>query len=498
MFQQLDLLSEIQELCMDYFAEDDKSVLEEIKNKVNGDVIIISRVFAMLNSMYKNNWQWRKKINDVIDLFVDDVKGYLEKSKSIADRVNGFLEYYPLYLIKLVNMYSKYEYVLTFLKYGGHYTKKVKPLYISSYMRAKINDIINHVCYACTIQHDIKSWNDYVRIVNLPMLEKECEMLHEKYVKCYNDKDYNIEKLEYNEMIKRFLTLVLNIREYLQSLEMIYNSAIVLLESVDYGEWDVYATFKNSREILKHLVEKGVLTHVYILGNLGLTDIVILNMFKHNYTEMRQLRLAEWNESRCDMFSLLYSDRVYKMIPKAIRNINSVCNDIDEWNNLFPNPLIDIIKKDECGEFISYITECNIKCDDKLNIMFKSMNNYLDLAAYYGAYSIFKYVFENGKFNDVKISNVFIGNNPEIIHYIEDNNIPHRKLYMAEECMKLFRPEIAEYLHNNGYDNYCSLNTIMDAFNYTALKEELNKTMFTEDAYKKILKHLEDVIGCKA
>lgn len=498
MLHQLELLSEIQELCMEYFVEDDKSVLDEIKTKVDGDVIVISRVFAMLNSMYKYNWQWRKKINDVIDLFVDDVDKCCEKSKSIADRVNDFLEYYPLYLIKLVNMYTKYEYVLTFLKYGGHYTKKIKPLYISSYMRAKINNIIDHVCYACTIQHDIKSWNDYARIVNLPMLEKECEMLHEKYVKCYNDKNYNIEKLEYHDMIKRFLTLVLNIRDYLKSLEMIYNSAMTLLAYVDYGEWDVYATFKNSREIIKHLVEKKILTHVYILGNLGLTDIDILSMFKHNFCEMRQLRLAEWTETRCDMFSLLYSNRVYKMIPKAIRSIKSVCNDVDEWNNLFPSPLIDIIKKDDCGEFVSYITECNIKCNDELNMQFKYMKGYLDLAAYYGAYTIFKYVYEHGKFNNICMINAFIGNNPEIIHYIEDNNIPHREMGLLDDCIETFRPYIYEYLRNNGHEGLCDIHDIMNVFNYTALKDRINTTYLTDDAQKHLMRHLADVIGCKA
>lgn len=137
--------------------------------------------------------------------------------------------------------------------------------------------------------------------------------------------------------------------------------------------------------------------------------------------------------------------------------------------------ICQIIRKDSLDEFIIYVNKNNYPLDSNIEKSVYETNSFLnqkeisliEYAAFHGSIQIFKYL----KINRVKInSKLFIcaihGNNPEIIHILEENNVESsddmNQIYFNEiyftESMKCHHNNMANYILeqylNNKPSNY--------------------------------------------
>lgn len=126
------------------------------------------------------------------------------------------------------------------------------------------------------------------------------------------------------------------------------------------------------------------------------------------------------------------------------------------------NPLYTSIKLDDFDTFLSIVSKTNLDINKKLEYnqydFFCSQANtpwdmtyIIELAAYCGSITIFKYLYANQANLNLKklLYYAFAGGNYDIIHYVEDNDFEYDKSELAIAAIEHHSNEFINYLIDN-------------------------------------------------
>lgn len=180
-------------------------------------------------------------------------------------------------------------------------------------------------------------------------------------------------------------------------------------------EMTLYNSFDFNTDIVEYLYKENYLTHLNTILVCVTTNIeYFYDIYKDIYP-IDSVSAATHNIS-----GTLYTDK-FKSIYKSLG-----MNYKDAFR---PPELLHIMQHDKVEEFISYITIHNIDLNMKMRphiyyyVSLKNYDNYslISLAAYLGAFQIFKYLHSRGQTIQPHVAQIAIrGDNPELIHYIEE------------------------------------------------------------------------------
>lgn len=135
-------------------------------------------------------------------------------------------------------------------------------------------------------------------------------------------------------------------------------------------------------------------------------------------------------------------------------------NDFDKLRKLGENEsyICELIRNDSVVEFISYVNQTNISLQNSKikpsffetnSLLMKKTTTLIEYATFYGSIQIIKYLKNNGVKLDDDLWNFAIhSNNPEIIEYIEENQIFYIFKYLLAESIKCNHNEITDYFLN--------------------------------------------------
>ena len=143
----------------------------------------------------------------------------------------------------------------------------------------------------------------------------------------------------------------------------------------------------------------------------------------------------------------------------------------------YDEDLISYIQNDDCGSLISHITQYNISLTDEIDTKEFGYEQPIYIAAFYGAYTIFKYIVERTEEPLIMMLSYAVhGNNPEIIHYIEDHNDIfynsfHDIASAINTAIRTHHNDIGRYLINKLQDD------ISDT--YSSLHQTLKYSLFS-------------------
>ena len=123
--------------------------------------------------------------------------------------------------------------------------------------------------------------------------------------------------------------------------------------------------------------------------------------------------------------------------------------------------ICQLIRQDSIKEFIIYMNKTNTPFSSKIPDSFFESNSFLigktptliEYAAFFGSFQIFKYL----QLNNVDLtSSLWLysihGNNPELIHLLEENHvIPDDQTFLEclKESIKCHHNDITDYIENN-------------------------------------------------
>lgn len=285
----------------------------------------------------------------------------------------------------------------------------------------------------------------------------------------------------------------------------------------------LYSMFYRNRPLILTLISRGFIKlddmcmyTIRKIGDLGpspMNSSYEIGMLFRN--DRRQYIVMKDNKWTIDSY--------VKLIDRLAESKFNITNDIDSYilNGVSSLRIIELIAEDNIEEFITYITETNydiekiFKNPSELLFSVDKLEYYtcLDIALYYGAFNILKYLHgqRNMKFNTVPIwtSNPGLrcdiseatpikneiefkavhGNNPEIIHYLEDNNIKIDGYKLLKYAITMNNDDMTEYIFNNhDYDRVSIQRYAIFASNFKYLLPEPDFIgLFNNDIFKPAL-----------
>lgn len=267
-----------------------------------------------------------------------------------------------------------------------------------------------------------------------------------------------------------------------------------------FSNSEIFRLFKRSKRVLLYFIKEDLLT----LDK----DIVwemIINFRLYKYPEYFSKEIkpliddemkekyrklypkAEKFDDKCDLIEEIFQEEPEDFEEKRKEGIN------DET-------LCELIRKDQLKDFIIYVSRKNYSLTTSISqsiyetneLLMKPSVSLIQYAAFYGSAQIFIYLRrEEIEFDDSIWIYAIHGQNDEIIHYLEDNNInPPNNSY--ESCIKesiichnhLMFNYIENNLTDNRYENYDNIDFKKDYdhniisycfnfYNFTYFPEEI-------------------------
>ena len=97
--------------------------------------------------------------------------------------------------------------------------------------------------------------------------------------------------------------------------------------------------------------------------------------------------------------------------------------------NLYSSEIDEIVDYDDVERFVTYVTVTNYDIYRKISMLYRGVtiyNDIYDLCMIKGSFKIFKYIIDVMKYKNINSRDttelIFYGGNPEMIHFIEDDN----------------------------------------------------------------------------
>ncbi|KAK8852936.1 hypothetical protein M9Y10_017930 [Tritrichomonas musculus] len=266
-----------------------------------------------------------------------------------------------------------------------------------------------------------------------------------------------------------------------------------------FSNSEIFCLFKRSKRILLYIIKEDLLT-------LDKTIVweMIINFSLYKYPEYFSKEIKPLiDEEMKEKYRKLYQkteNHIYNN-----NNNNNKYNLIEEIFKEEPEDfeekrkegindetLCELIRKDLLKDFIIYISRKNYSLTNSVSQSIYETNKLLmvknasliQYAAFYGSAQIFQYLRREGNELDNSIWIYAIhGENDEIIHYLEDNNInPPNNTYESciKESIKSHNHLMFNYIENNlideKYENYDQniISYCFNFYNFAYFPEEIN------------------------
>ena len=229
---------------------------------------------------------------------------------------------------------------------------------------------------------------------------------------------------------------------------------------------DIYELFEDNKLLLLILLDEGIFT----------IDYRILSQIEKNHQHFFYPEIIKIDKKymKREEIPELYDEKRRKG-----ENDSYIC---------------ELIRTDNIENFIIYTTRNCISLSSTINKSIYETNSFLEdlnpslieYSAFYGSIQIFKYLFQN----QIDLTSslwlyAIHGNNPEIIHFLEENQIyPEDKTYKKclEMSIKCHHNDFALYFQNNFIDKNDELFQYYYGFHYYNFQfipvEYLNKFFF--------------------
>lgn len=190
------------------------------------------------------------------------------------------------------------------------------------------------------------------------------------------------------------------------------------------------------------------------------------------------------------------------MISKNYKYANFFSPDIKELSEDFyekrkigenDDYVSQIIRKDLIDEFISYVKKNDYSLNSTIKPSIYETNSFLNnkkvnlikYAAFFGSEQIFKYLIKNeAKFNSSLVKFAIHGDNPEIIHILEEKKVEINVYKCIKHAIMFHNNDIANYIINNYIElenqnlNEINAETACMYYNFFFLPDELNYQYF--------------------
>lgn len=219
----------------------------------------------------------------------------------------------------------------------------------------------------------------------------------------------------------------------------------------NYSNCEIFNIFKKNKRVLLFLINECVLKIDHFVFQ-NMTDEKYIDYKYHLYL-MPEIKSYLDENPEIKEEEEEYNDGWYKDINKELPENFYELRKSGENDNF----ICKLIREDSLNEFISFISQNNIPLNSKIDDSIYETNKYLiknhprliEYSAFCGSIQIFKYLKSNGVEIDSLLWRYAIhGNNPEIIHIIEDKNM----FLMHDDIIRYIKHSIKS--HHNDLANY--------------------------------------------
>lgn len=283
-----------------------------------------------------------------------------------------------------------------------------------------------------------------VQIQNYINLKKELQQNTLDYLSNTTENDgdsyqiivHTINKLQFaqqkNDMIE-FLHFLVKISNNYHRHPLLYKKIEKILELIKkdmkelLSETKIFDIFKSNKKLLLLLFEEKIISpNQTIAKSLTSKKYNKLNYLSYFYPEMKPFIKEKRNKKKYSYDSKQPEDfGHYYNEDKEIFETNRKVGE----NNYY---ICSLIRNDSVIDFISYATKNSLSLKQNVKSSIFETNKFLinksptliEYATFFGSIQIFKYLYQNGVELQSSLWMYAIhGNNPEIIHFLEENHI---------------------------------------------------------------------------
>ena len=240
-----------------------------------------------------------------------------------------------------------------------------------------------------------------------------------------------------------------------------------------YSNIEIFNIFRDCKRTLLFLVEEQIIN----IDKSIITTIGTLDDFFYSFSDYAKYFKPEIEKFKNEKW---FPEKFKYPLEGKIQDDFYEKRKIGENDSL----IYKLIQKDSIIEFIKCIEKENIQIDEKITHSFYDSNiflyknrakNMLYYAAFYGSIQIFNYLrLKNIKLEPELWEFAIHGQNAEIIHILEENNVVMLNEKCIQESIKCHHNDIANYFLNNSTENekFVCEQAIM-YYNYEFVKSEL-------------------------
>ena len=277
----------------------------------------------------------------------------------------------------------------------------------------------------------------------------------------------------------------------IEKILLIFKDQILQIFSND----ELFDFFKNNKRILLFLINESFLT----------LDSSIFD--KINDEKFWKKYYIKYFLNECQQF---IQESLLNEMKNGLGDI--LLNNFEQNRNIGENHhnICNLIRNDSIEEFIIYVNKTNLPLNSHIpqsifetnSFLLKNNPSLIEYSAFYGSIQIFQYLRLNNVDLDEKLWFYSIhGKNPEIIHLLEESEVPFRSYeILFENSTKFFSNEIALYFRNNYFEKELCRTCIfypIKFHNYNLMIDDLYYDETTENNYLEELKSYNFYCLCK-
>lgn len=409
-------LLSIQDFVVNFLKTGDEN-LEDLKSFIGSEKELLRNIFVLISKVLKTNEKCQENACILIDFLMNsydifsnysDLDPYEHLIRAIRKiRTQSFAAYKRCSnLIDIVEDIMEkrdipkgyYMKLLDNIEKNMWNYKRFSPSIRDQYRIQIENDV--HKC----IQNFEKSASEY----DCETYERDVNTAFAFISTIDDDSIAPFTEVFAHNMIK-FSTFDNGVREFFIAIRSAANNVAnnYILSDVDVG-----TLFADYRIVFNHLCDIGFFKHKYLLSSHISLNLTWEAFSRDGYVDIEDVCMHSE-----------YSDLYKKDIEEYRKKVQSDISSIE---------IIDIIIKDDISTFVSYVTETNYNLKAEFRIPFESMyselhagsHSLMEIAVYFGSIQIVRWLMNQGvNLTKSLWKYVFHGDNPEIVHLLEDNHI---------------------------------------------------------------------------
>lgn len=409
-------LLSIQDIVVNFLKTGDEN-LEELKTYIGTEKELLRSIFVLISKVLKSNEKWQENACTLID--------FLMKSYDIFSDYSNLDPYE--YLIRSIRKirtrsFEAYKRCSNLIEIVDDIMEKhdIPKGYNMKLLGNIEKNMWNCKPYSSFIRNDFKiqiekDVNKCIQNFEQSASEYDCETYERDvntaftFIATINDDTIGPFTEVFAHNMIRFSTFDNGVREFLIAIRSAASSVAnnYILSDVDVG-----TLFADYRIVFNHLCDIGFFKHKYLLSSYINLNTTWEAFSRDGYVDIEDANMyMEYKD--------LYKSNVEEYRKKVESDISSI-------------EIIDLIIRDDVSSFISYVTETNYNLNTVLRIPIDSMyyelrigtHSLMEIAVYFGSIQIVRWLKDKGvKLTKSLWKYVFHGNNPEIVHLLEDNHV---------------------------------------------------------------------------